>query len=168
MRAGLALLGLLLGLAAPAGALTLHDVVLRCASVVLAPTPLVTNVTCEGQGLWLTARVSGFPVPQAPTVEWALVLDGVLAATETRTLPADLGPIVGATDGQHYDTLGMGWRLPLDGCCAGRVVPAVARVAIGPDAPALAFTLVEPTPEPATLLLVATTAGLLGWRWGRR
>jgi len=111
-------------LAAPAEAVQITDLRLNCAGVdIFGGT--VHNVSCQGEGLFLDAVVRGFPVATAPVVRFALALDGVEIASDTRTLQADLGPIFGSNTGEHYTAEGMGWRLPLDsicnpGCTGGR------------------------------------------------
>ena len=167
MRA-LLILALLL-LAAPAEAVQITDLRLNCAGLDIFGG-IVHNVSCEGQGLFLDAVVTGFPVSSSPVVRFALALDGAEIASETRTLPADLGPIPGFP-GEHYTGLGMGWRLPLDTICnLGCTGDGLASLnLIGGSDPSIAFTLDVPTPEPTTLLFFATMApGLLIAAWRRR
>lgn len=148
-------------LAAPAEAVQITDLRLNCAGTWLEPGATVTNASCGGQGLWLDARVSGFPVAVDPVMRFALTVDGQLLGEDIRTLPAHLGPIYG-TPWMEYDTAGMGWRLPLhcDQGCTGQAVASFA--ILGGEDPDVPFTLDVPTPEPTTLLLLGTALVALG------
>lgn len=155
----------LLLLPLPAAAVQIDELALNCAGTFLGPGAVVDNVGCQGQGLYFIARLSGWPVPEAPVIQFRLLVDGVEAGGELRTLPGgDLGPVFGSTDNQHYTGLGVGWRLPLDALCQeGCVARAVASLElIGGEAQEVAFALNVPTPEPTTLLLLATTGAGLG------
>jgi hypothetical protein len=99
-------------------------------------------------------------------------LDGVLVAEDVRVLPTDLtvaaGPCPSCPEG-HYTGIGMGWRLPLDDCCIGRVVEAVGSLdVLGGEHAAVAFTLAVPTPEPVTMALLGSTLAAAGWVAKRR
>jgi hypothetical protein len=156
------LLALLLLAATPAHALQITDLRLNCDGVWLAPGVTLTNTSCQGQGVWLDAIVGPFPVPAPVTIRFALTLDGVLAGEEFRVLE-------NIDAGAPYTALGMGWRLPLDGCCVGQLVHALASLEIigGPD-PGVEFTLAVPTPEPMTMALVGVTLFTVGWVARRR
>jgi hypothetical protein len=167
----LALLLVLGSFAAPAEAIQIDELALNCAGTWLEPGVVLTSVSCQGQGIQLAARLSGWPVDTAPITRFALTLDGVLAAEDVRVLPTDLtvaaGPCPSCPEG-HYTGIGMGWRLPLDDCCVGRVVEAPGSLdVLGEGHADVAFTLALPTPEPVTMVLLGGTLAA-GWVAKRR
>jgi len=158
----------------PAQAVTITDLGLNCAGAAVGG--IITNVSCLGQGLFLDARVTGWPangdpLDAAPVGRFALTVDEALIGEEIRTLPTQLGPCFLCSDPPFFTGLGMGWRLPLDALCAeGCVGDGLASLDfVGGRDPSIAFTLDVPTPEPTTLLLFGTTvAGLGVSAWRRR
>ena len=169
----LLLLALALQMSArPAAAGQITDLALNCAGVWLELGVTVTNVICFGEGLFLDARVFPASTTLPTPLRFMLSLDGAFAGERLLDLPAliDLPPCPGC-DGGRYTGFGVGWRLPLDDFChEGCTAAAVAGLAVlGGEASEVAFALDVPTPEPATLLLLATTAAGPGLvRWYRR
>jgi len=161
-------LAILLALATPAHAVQVTSLRLNCNGTWYDAGGVITNRVCR-EGLFLAALVSGFPVADDPTVRFALAINGTEIASETRTLPAHLGPVYGEA-WHEYSTLGIFWNLPLDSLCRpGCTAEGVASLTIlGGLDPEVPFTLAVPTPEPATLLMVGTTLALIGWRARRR
>lgn len=153
----------------PAQAVQISGLALNCAGAWLAPGAPITSTGCGGQGLWLDAVVTGFPVPTPPIFRFALTVDGRLLGEAVRTLPVALPPCPGCQYGPESG-FGIGWRLPLDDLCReGCTGAAVASLAlIGGSDPDVAFALDVPTPEPATLLLVGSALTWIGWRLRRR
>lgn len=59
----LALLLALWPLAAPAEAIQIDELALNCAGTWLEPGVVLTSTSCQGQRLFLDARLSGWPDP---------------------------------------------------------------------------------------------------------
>jgi len=95
----------------PAQAVTITDLGLNCAGAAVGG--IITNVSCLGQGLFLDARVTGWPangdpLDAAPVGRFALTLDEALIGEEIRTLPTQLGPCFLCSDPPFFTGLGMG------------------------------------------------------------
>jgi hypothetical protein len=171
-RTALALALLLWATPTPARALEITDPRLWCGS-----TPMAGLVDLAGcQALTVTLRVAGFPVSSAPTLALVVTLDGQTVHTATVPLPADLGPVPGASCAAcplvngvpHYHTLGLALTLDLPGeCCWGQLVPALATVGVGGPPTEVAFTLTQ-TPAPVAWPLFAAMLAVAWWtRRGR-
>ena len=65
---------------APAAAIQLTDLALNCAGAWLEAGVVLTGPSCQGQGLFLGACLTEWPVDTAPITRFALTLDGVLVA----------------------------------------------------------------------------------------
>jgi hypothetical protein len=154
-------------------------------ALVITEPRLISN--CTGQEVPAGSRIGGdscgvnnylvamfvgpFPVPDPPVVHFTLSLDGVIVQNETRLLPADLGPCPLCPLG-HYTHAGIGFDWELDpSCCCDHVVPPFAKATLvgSLEDASVAFEILQPSPEPTTRLLFATTAAGLGLtRWYRR